>query len=109
MIKTPPNNNSKPLPSDIENEQAILGACLINPGIIPELSEVLSPSDMYRKDHEVFLKEIYDLKEDLTPETLASKVPGKDGYIVALCDAISTSVAWRYHAFLVYLVNGLKP
>jgi len=99
----------KPYPSDIQAEQAVLAACLINPQIIKEMQGVLSPDDMYREAHVYLLQAIYVLKDALTPITLSAELTkrghleaiGGDDYLFTLSEAISTSAGWRYHAEIV--------
>ncbi|MBP3256144.1 MAG: replicative DNA helicase [Clostridia bacterium] len=46
----------KVMPSDIEAEQSILGACLIDKNAIVETMEVLTKSDFYREDNKVIFE-----------------------------------------------------
>ena len=97
------------LPQDIEAEQAIIAACLINPDIISKVAGMLSPSDMYREAHENILTAIITMKRDLTVLTLRDQLKkmgkyeicGGDRYLFDLSDAGITSAGWQHHSEIV--------
>lgn len=96
-------------PHNIEAEQALIVACLINPGVIPQLKAEIRPEDCYRDAHRLILGSIYALRDRADIVTLAaeletrgglSKVGGK-AYLMSLVDAVSTSAGWRHWAALI--------
>ena len=45
-----PNHNADP-PASIEIEQALLGAALIDPSVIPAIDGTVTPGDFYSERH----------------------------------------------------------
>ena len=43
----------KILPNDIEAEQSVLGACLIDENAVSDATEILLTDDFYRDDHKI--------------------------------------------------------
>ncbi|MDR0286341.1 MAG: replicative DNA helicase [Clostridiales bacterium] len=61
------NSNLKVPPNNIEAEQSVLGAMLLNNDIINDICEILKPEDFYRKDHSTIYEAIIDLYNRNSP------------------------------------------
>ena len=59
-------------PQNIEAEQSVLGAMLLDVDIIPSVVEILKIEDFYREDHREVFKVILDLFESNEPIDLIS-------------------------------------
>ena len=62
-------NKSAVPPHNIEAEQSVLGAILITPGVIPQVTERIITTDFYRDSHRQIYKAILEL-ENADPITL---------------------------------------
>lgn len=96
-------------PQDIEAEKAVIGACLINPTIIPSVCQVLDPGDFYREAHGLILSILSELGKqadiirlrDLARERRQLERLGGEDYLLGLAESVSTSAGWHYHAEIV--------
>ena len=95
---------SKVPPHNIEVEQAILGAMLINPNCIVKLKSFLDADDFYRESHVFIFKTILEVGNDvrliahrLNQDKKLEHVGGIS-YISELAESISTSASIEYHA-----------
>jgi Replicative DNA helicase len=94
----------KPLPQNIEAEQSVIGACLVNPQIITQVSEVLSPADFYATAHQDIFRGLTELKQASDVVTLRNWLVShghKTEALADLIDIVSTSAGWRHHADIV--------
>lgn len=101
-MMTPP-----PPPSNLEAEQAVLCACLLNNAVIPKVQTLLEPKDFYRTSHQVIYQAIIELhdmqgevdlitlKDHLGKKHLLEKVGGED-YLMSLSEHASTSGGYKY-------------
>ncbi len=108
-------------PQNIEAEQSILGAVLIEGEAINRVLEVLSPEDFYRESHRKIFVSMVDLFEkneaiDLITVTDALKkaneleAAGGVTYLSSLLNLVPTAANVRYHARIVKekaLLRGL--
>lgn len=101
----------RPLPTNIEAEQAVLGACLIDRDVIIRLAPILQPGDFYRHDYRAIYAAILALYQRRIPAdltTVVSELP-RHGYpdgmpyseLVDLMNATPTAVHATYYAELV--------
>jgi len=103
-LKVPPHN--------IEAEQAILGAVLINNDAMNQITDILLPDDFYREAHASLFEgmiELYDsgepidiitLTQTLSRKNLLEKTGGTD-YLASLVESVSTSAGIAYHAQII--------
>lgn len=64
-------------PHNLEQERALIGACLIDPDRIPTVAQILAPTDLYSPDHQQILAAIYaehDAGHRVDPTTIAAQV-----------------------------------
>jgi replicative DNA helicase len=54
-------------PHNVEAEQAVLGCMLLDPDIIPTVTELIKSSDFYRDDHREICEAIIDITEKAGP------------------------------------------
>src|SRR3972149_9967788 len=57
----------KILPQNIEAEQAVLGAILIEGSIISQVLEILTPDDFYKEAHKKIYQSMLDMNEQVKP------------------------------------------
>jgi replicative DNA helicase len=111
----------KVLPQNIEAEQSVLGAILIDNEAISSALEILSPSDFYRDNHRKIYSAMIELYERHEPidlititdylrsTNLLDEVGGSE-YMAFLATVVPTSANIRQHAKIVKekaLLRGL--
>ena len=96
-------------PQNIEAEQSVLGAMLIEKEAIPKVMEILRDTDFYREAHRVIFNamlELYNKNEAVDMITVTeilkrdSKLEDVGGiaYITSLANAVPTAANVTYHA-----------
>ena len=104
---------SRPLPQNIEAEQAVLGALIIEGSLINEVLEVLTPDDFYRDSHKNILNAMIELDKATNPidiltvfEFLKSKDHmledvGGSNYLTYLTEIVPTTANITYYSKIV--------
>jgi replicative DNA helicase len=112
---------SKLPPQNIEAEQSILGAILIDNNALPKTLEILDPEDFYKlSNRKIFnaMTELFDKNEPIDLITLTDYLRKKDdleaiggiSYLSSLVDMIPTAANVKYHSHIVRekaLLRGL--
>ena len=99
-------------PQNIEAEQAVLGAMLIDKEAIAKATEVLSADDFYREAHRVVFSamlELYNKNEAVDMVTVTEILKrdnklediGGIAYITSLANVVLTAANVKYHAEIV--------
>lgn len=99
-------------PQNIEAEQSVLGAMLIEKEAIPKVMEILRDTDFYREAHRVIFNamlELYNKNEAVDMITVTeilkrdSKLEDVGGiaYITSLANAVPTAANVTYHASII--------
>lgn len=99
-------------PQNIEAEQAVLGAMLIDKEAIAKATEVLSADDFYREAHRVIFSamlELYNKNEAVDMVTVTEIIKrdnklediGGIAYITSLANVVLTAANVKYHADIV--------
>ena len=99
-------------PQNIEAEQAVLGAMMIDKEAISKATEILRENDFYRQDHRAVYQVVVDLFSknqavDMVTVTEALKREGKledvggIQFITYLANAVPTAANITYHAKIV--------
>lgn len=99
-------------PQNIEAEQAVLGAMLIDKEAIAKAAEVLSADDFYREAHRVIFSamlELYNKNEAVDMVTVTEILKrdnklediGGIAYITSLANVVLTAANVKYHAEIV--------
>ena len=99
-------------PQNIEAEQAVLGAMLIDKEAIAKATEVLSADDFYREAHRVIFSamlELYNKNEAVDMVTVTEILKrdnklediGGIAYITSLANVVLTAANVKYHADIV--------
>ena len=99
-------------PQNIEAEQAVLGAMLIDKEAIAKATEVLSADDFYREAHRVIFSamlELYNKNEAVDMVTVTEILKrdnklediGGIAYITSLANVVLTAANVKYHANIV--------
>ena len=99
-------------PQNIEAEQAVLGAMLIDKEAIAKATEVLSADDFYREAHRVIFSamlELYNKNEAVDMVTVTEILKrdnklediGGIAYITSLANVVLTAADVKYHAEIV--------
>jgi replicative DNA helicase len=102
--KTPPNN--------LEAEQAILGAILLDKEAINKAMETIKPGDFYHGSHKVIFEAMIDLDDKNDPIDIVTVTnhlrsnntidkAGGASYISSLINQINTSANIKYHSRIV--------
>ncbi len=99
-------------PQNIEAEQAVLGAMLIDKEAIAKASEILTSDDFYREAHRVIFNamlELYNKNEAVDMVTVTEILKrdnklediGGIAYITSLANVVLTAANVKYHADIV--------
>ena len=99
-------------PQNIEAEQAVLGAMLIDKEAIAKATELLSADDFYREAHRVIFSamlELYNKNEAVDMVTVTEILKrdnklediGGIAYITSLANVVLTAANVKYHADIV--------
>ena len=105
MLKLPPQN--------VEAEQAVLGAVLLDNQALSKALEILHPDEFYRPSHQRIFKTMVELAEQnqvidlitLTDHLRRSEALegiGGSAYLTDLAQAVATSASVTYHAKLIH-------
>lgn len=100
------------MPHNIEAEQAVLGAMMIDNDAIAKASEILSADDFYRESHKVLYGVILELFNAKKPADLVSVVEvlknmnklediGGIAYVTSVLNSVVTAANLTYHADIV--------
>ncbi|MCX7793412.1 MAG: replicative DNA helicase, partial [Thermodesulfovibrionales bacterium] len=100
------------LPQNIEAEQSVLGAILLDNEAISSALEILEPSDFYREAHRKIFNamiELFERREPIDLITLTDYMrsagilaeAGGEQYIALLATSVPTSANIRQHAKIV--------
>lgn len=99
-------------PQNIEAEQAVLGAMLIDKDAIAKATEVLSADDFYREAHRVIFSAMLELynKNEAVDMVTVTEILKRDNklediggivYITSLANVVLTAANVKYHAEIV--------
>lgn len=99
-------------PQNIEAEQAVLGAMLIDKDAIAKASEILTSSDFYREAHRVIFNAMLELynKNEAVDMVTVTEILKRDNkledigglaYITSLANVVLTAANVKYHADIV--------
>ena len=100
------------IPQNIEAEQSVLGAMLIDKNAVELISEQLKPEDFYRQTHQVIFKtmmELHSRKEAVDMVTVINELKkteklndvGGISYITFLAGKVPTAANATFHARIV--------
>lgn len=96
-------------PSDKDSEKIVLGSCILDKGVIPEVINLLSPEDFYSGLNGHILSiiiELYDKSEPVEVFSVCDKIDNKFGkdrasnakYVMDLLDDVTTPSTCLYYA-----------
>ena len=99
-------------PQDIVAEKSLLGAIMINDGVIPEILTILRPSDFYEKRHETIfgaMSHLYDKHKPIDLLTLTAELKsqkklkeiGGAGYLTELSNFVPAASHAKAYADIV--------
>ena len=99
-------------PQNIEAEQSVLGAMLIEKEAIPKVMEILRDTDFYREAHRVIFNamlELYNKNEAVDMITVTEILKrdnkledvGGIAYVTSLANAVPTAANVTYHASII--------
>jgi replicative DNA helicase len=111
-MKEPDVTLDKLPPQNIEAEQSVLGAILIDNNALTAALELLTHEDFYKESHRkifIGMSELFDRNEPIDIVTLTDHLNGKNDldqvggsrYLTALAMTIPTSANIRYHCRIV--------
>lgn len=107
-----PTSKNKPMPQNIEAEQSVLAACMLNQDAVEELVLKLKPENFYRPAHRIIFEAVCDLNirripvdqislaDTLTASGQLDAVGGK-AYLIELADNTFALTNWQNHAAIV--------
>lgn len=111
-LKTIDVNIDRLPPQNIEAEQSVLGAVILDNESLPKAIEILSPEDFYRDSHRRLYKAILELFEKNEPIDIVTLTDylrrnneleniGGVAYLSSLANSVPTSANIHYHAKIV--------
>jgi replicative DNA helicase len=114
-----PGGVERPVPYDVQAEEAVLGSLLLDRDAIIKIAPFLRPEDFYREAHGWIYAAVLDLyarREPPDPVTLSSELDrsgrleqiGGDSYLVNLVNRTPTSVHIEYYAHIVERTSVLR-
>ena len=104
---------TRPLPQNIEAEQAVLGSILLESAVINQVLEILIPEDFYKDAHRKIFIAMIDLDKDNKPIDLLTlfdhlkangnllEEVGESSYLTYLTELVPTTDNVDYYAKLV--------
>jgi replicative DNA helicase len=92
---------AKVMPQDLMAEQAIIGACILNPEIIPFVESLISADDFYSERHKELAQAIFVLRDKTDLVSLCHQLPGHKDYISSIAEAVSTSAGYKHHCEII--------
>lgn len=106
-------------PQNIEAEQSVLGAMLVDREAIAKVSEILRAEDFYREEHKVvysYMLELYNKNEavdyititDILAKNNKLEDVGGLAYVTNLTKAVATSANVKFHAEIVKEKSQLR-
>ena len=105
-------NGNHQMPHDVEAEQSVLGAILVNPEIFITIQERLDPEDFYRNEHQQIFRALALLSEERTQIDLVTltnqlrtmdqlNAVGGPRYLGELSEFVPTSLNWSFYTDIV--------
>lgn len=99
-------------PQNVEAEQAVLGAILLEKDSLIKVIEILSPEDFYRSSHQKIYRAMLEISEMQKPVdliTLTAEIQGKNlleevggvSYLTDLANSVPTAANIEYYAKIV--------
>ncbi|RJX16940.1 MAG: replicative DNA helicase [Ammonifex sp.] len=99
-------------PQDIDAEQAVLGAVLLDPDVVHRVADLVRPEDFYQEAHRLIYETVLSLDDAGTPIDLITLVAGlrREGhldraggasYVASLVDGVPTTAHAEHYARLV--------
>ena len=109
----------KIMPHNLEAEQSVIGAMLMDASAIDVAAEILTGEDFYARANGVMFDAMVELRAENRPAdiiTLSSRLKEKGapeemtetGYIKEILDAVPTSANVKYYAQIVYEKSTLR-
>lgn len=111
--------SGKQIPQNIEAEQSVLAACMLNPDAIDEVASKLIPENFFRPAHQVIFKSMLELHarnlpvdqislaENLRAQGQLDAIGGKS-YLVELGDNTFALTNWLTHTDIVKRTSILR-
>ncbi|MEW6173840.1 MAG: replicative DNA helicase [Bacillota bacterium] len=99
-------------PQNIDAEQAVLGAVILDPEVIHRVVDLVRPEEFYQESHRLIFETMLDLDDAGTPIDIITLVEGLRqkghleraggaSYIAALADVVPTTAHTEHYARLV--------
>ena len=107
------------LPQNIDAEQSVLAACMLNTEAMEEVATLLVPQNFHRPSHSIIFEAMMDLYKrniPVDPISLAENLRGKGQldaiggrtYLLELSDNTFSLTNWRSHASVVKRTSVLR-
>ena len=111
-MKNVNSSTDKLPPQNIEAEQSILGAIMIENDALPKVIEIISREDFYKESHRKIydaMIELFDKSEPIDLITIAEELKkrneidavGGEAYLSALASQVPTAANIRYHSKII--------
>ncbi len=112
-------NNLNLPPQDIEAEQSVLGALLLDRNAIHKVADLLAPEDFYRPEHKTVYEAVFNLYEKQEPIDILSvsaklkeieklEAIGGRAYLTTLVNSVPTASHVAHYAEIVHKKSILR-
>ena len=99
-------------PQNIEAEQSVLGALMLDKDAIIKVADIVKPEDFYRKSHETIFRamfELYEKQEPIDVLSLSNRLKEKEelenvgglSYLTSLVNAVPTAAHIAHYANII--------
>ncbi len=107
-----PSDMSRTLPFSMEAEQSVLGAILINPEMLPDIEQMISPEDFYVEEHgEIFsaMLSVFNQNKRIDAITVQNELVSRgvykeeeiNKYLITIVSAVPTASNAKEYAKIV--------
>src|SRR5690606_17888341 len=109
----------EPPPHDIDAEQIVVGAAILDRRALSDIAEIITPADLFRPAHQTILQTVMDMADDGKPlgavavaaeleRRGASRATGGGVYLHTLTDAVPSVANAGYYARIVADLAGRR-
>lgn len=106
-------------PQNLEAEESVLAAIMLQPNLYPEVSAIITAEDFYRQAHAVIfsvMQELYEMSEPIDIITVTELLNKKKQlnnvggvtFITRLCELLPTAANAKYHARIIKEKSQLR-
>ena len=119
MPPAPDATIEKAPPSNLEAETSLLGALILDPGMIGEVIELVRPEQFFKAAHQILfqiIRDLHDARRGVDLVTITNtleergelQAAGGPDYVASLVDGVHSSASAVHHARIVHNKSRLR-